>query len=98
MRAAGVQVLAFDHKASPSFPTQLLDLTSPEHQDALCEIIVDNASRLQHIHIAPPCGTCSAKAFRLKSSRSGRVVWLCFELGPRVPNWFAFNRLRADVP
>ena len=60
MQAAGFQVLAFDHKASPSFPTQLLDLTSPEHQDAPCEIIVDNASRLQHIHIAPPCGTCSA--------------------------------------
>ena len=66
MQATGFQVLAFDHKASPSFPTQLLDLTSPEHQDALCEIIVDNASRLQHIHIAPPCGTCSAKHLRLK--------------------------------
>ncbi|CAE7276646.1 unnamed protein product [Symbiodinium pilosum] len=60
MQEAGFQVLAFDHKAGPAFPTQLLDLTTPDHQDALCEIVVDNASRLQHIHIVPPCGTCSA--------------------------------------
>ena len=60
LQDVGFQVLAFDHRARSTFPTQQLDLTIPDHQQVLFDIVNDNAARLQHIHLAPPCGTCSA--------------------------------------
>ena len=52
--------IAVDHKDKASYPILRLDLTDPAESQILLDLITEHASVIRYIHLAPPCGTCSA--------------------------------------
>ncbi len=61
IRKLGLRAVAVDRSSSrTSGPVTTLDLTKPEDLDFLKNFITSEKENLIYIHLAPPCGTCSA--------------------------------------
>ena len=52
--------IAVDHKDKSGHPILRLDLTNPAEAQILLDLIREHARIIRYIHLAPPCGTCSA--------------------------------------
>ena len=61
IRRLGIRAVAVDRGASrTSGPVTLLDLTKPDDLEFLKNFITSERDNLLYVHMAPPCGTCSA--------------------------------------
>ena len=61
IRRLGLRAVAIDHSSTrTSGPVTLLDLTKADDLEFLKNFILSERHNILYIHIAPPCGTCSA--------------------------------------
>ena len=61
IRKLGLRAVAIDRGASrTSGPVTILDLTKTDDLDFLKNFIISERHNIIYIHMAPPCGTCSA--------------------------------------
>ena len=61
IRRLGLRAVAIDHSSSrTSGPVTLLDLTKADDLEFLKNFIIPERQNIIYIHMAPPCGTCSA--------------------------------------
>ena len=86
-RSLGFQVLAIDHshnRHQPQVPCLALDLRLDSSWSFVERMVTSRATLL--VHIAPPCGTASKKAFRLRNfpKRECCVGGVCLT-GPPSP-------------
>ena len=61
IRRLGLRAVAIDHSSTrTSGPVTLLDLTKADDLEFMKNFIISERHNILYIHMAPPCGTCSA--------------------------------------